>query len=112
MALQLIYNFQKCPTSLLSISSERSLRDLHIHAIVVHTAVVIMCNRNNSLLNELHKVIQLSPDVKVNCYYYCCCYFYYYINKHRAQLAHRLSQNLILHMIIYILENVLTNNAT
>ena len=66
MALQLIHNFQECPNSLLNITSGRSLHDLHIHAIVVHTAVVLMCNKNNSLLNELQKVIQLSPDVKVN----------------------------------------------
>ena len=109
MALQLIYNFQKCPTSLLSISSKRSLRDLHIHAIVVHTAVVIMCNRNNSLLNELHKVIQLSPDVKVKLLLLLLLLF---LLLHKQTTSTISTQNLILHMIIYILENVLTNNAT
>ena len=69
MSLQLIYNFRQCPSSLLTIKPKRSLRDLQICGIVVHTTITLLCNNSSSILNSLQIFIQPSSDIKVNDYY-------------------------------------------
>ena len=65
MSLQLIYNFPQCPSSLLTITPRKSLHDLQICGIVIHTTVTLICNNNSSLLSSLQNFIQPSLDIKV-----------------------------------------------
>ena len=86
MSIQLINNFHQCSSSLLTIKPKKSLFDLQICAIVVHTTVTLLCNNSSSILNSLQVFIQPTSDIKVSIFFYVYMLLFYYYYCYRIIL--------------------------